>query len=95
MRYAMGETDDGKPYPINDPREAEIAGALTGVPRRAGDIAQRLFGLDGLFPEALRLHALWRNQVVMWLEIMLETTIRGAVETRTSVALTRPDGRSR
>lgn len=31
MRYALGRDDEGRSYPLNDPREAEIQAALAGI----------------------------------------------------------------
>lgn len=68
MRYARGVTPQGQPYPLNDPREAEIRAALATVPQQAEAnpeaMADALFSLPGLFPPALTGHAGWRRQVV-------------------------------
>lgn len=57
MAYALSSE------PLNDPRETEIRAALSGVPRRAEDVAAALLALPGLCPVALRTHQGWTDQV--------------------------------
>lgn len=71
MRYALGTTDEGTPYPLADPREAEIRAALAGVPREAQAVSAALHGLPGLIPGALRDSPSWREAVAAALQPML------------------------
>lgn len=71
MRYAIGETDDGQPYALRDPREAEIRAAIAAAPRQAGAIHAALTELPGLVPDMLRQSAEWRGAVTDALARML------------------------
>lgn len=70
MCYATGR-NGARVWPLNDPREAAISAALTDVPREAKAIADALFALPGLIPAALAGHAVWRQQVVRRLALLL------------------------
>ena len=71
MRYTLGQTDEGQPYALRDPREEEIRGALADVPREAGAIFDALNALPGLIPAALTTAPGWRAAVTGSLDPML------------------------
>jgi len=79
MRYVLGMKESGEKYALRDPREAEIAGLIDGVPD-AGTIVDRLLGLPGLFPEELAKADPWRKAVKDRLDIMLAKGMRTAIE---------------
>ena len=80
MRYVLGEDDKGIPYDLRDPRSQEIAALLRDVPRSGKDIAQRLFGLPGLFPASLLAHSRWKTTVVDTLDLMISRGVRAALD---------------
>lgn len=59
--------------PLDDPRAAEIAARLAGVPRTGAAIAGALLALPGLFPAGLRDAPPWRAQVAGALEALLSS----------------------
>ncbi|WP_440983640.1 mannitol dehydrogenase family protein [Shinella sumterensis] len=71
MRYAIGRDDNGEPYAISDPREAEITTALRNIPYEAQAIIAALNALPGLIPPALSQHPRWSTAVERALERML------------------------
>ncbi|MGO4831280.1 mannitol dehydrogenase family protein [Rhizobiaceae sp. 2RAB30] len=79
MRYALGETENGEPYMLRDPREAEIRTALAGSGRDARDIVKSLLALPGLFPDVLATSAAWREAVTERLTTMLADGMRVAI----------------
>jgi len=70
MRYCLGKTEDGKPYPLQDPRAEEIR-AVVADATQAGPVATALHRLPGLFPAALYENSRWRGCVVDILQNML------------------------
>jgi fructuronate reductase len=79
MRYALGRDEAGRPYALRDPREAEIAAALIGVPRSGTAVADTLHGLPGLFPMELRGSPTWRDAVASRLDLMLKRGVQAAI----------------
>lgn len=90
MRYCLGADEVGEIYALRDPREAEIASRIAGVPRKAGDISAALHSLPGLFPPALAGHAPWRRAVEGILDIMLTDGVVTAIRSEAAIA-SRPD----
>jgi fructuronate reductase len=79
MRYALGRDDAGQPYPLHDPRAAQISAALCDLPSDAPHIVARLHGLPGLFPQPLVASAIWQDAVTRALERMLAHGMRAAL----------------
>lgn len=79
MRYCLGEHDDGTSYALRDPREAEIAGLLSGLPRTAPAISGTLHELPSLFPDRLKTNSDWRSAVESILAKMLDDGMASAV----------------
>jgi len=50
MRHCLGRGEDGRPYPLQDPRAAAINARLAGTGTDAGAIAAGLLGLGEVFP---------------------------------------------
>lgn len=76
MRYTLGRDDAGRPFALNDPREAEIRAALSGLP--AGDAAAHsaaLHALPGLIPVELAGDPGWRAAVERALQDMLQASV--------------------
>ena len=78
MRYCLGRQDDGTAYALNDPREADIAKAISGV-RSPSDLARALHALPGLFPERLRSDPKWLDAVSSRLGRMMMDGMQAAV----------------
>ncbi|MFK0165125.1 mannitol dehydrogenase family protein [Rhizobium sp. NPDC090279] len=78
MRYCLGRFDDGAAYALNDPREAEIAKAVSSV-RTPSDIGRALHDLPRLFPERLRSDPQWLDAVSSQLELMLANGMNAAI----------------
>lgn len=78
MRYCVGKKDEGEGYALRDPREKEIA-ARVGKGGGATAIAGNLFGLPGLFPEALASSREWREAVATRLRTMLDEGMKAAI----------------
>lgn len=72
MRYAIGEDGKGQRYDLRDPRAAEIAALIAGVPRTGPAISAALFTLPGLFPAALTGNRAWTEDVSDKLEILIQ-----------------------
>ncbi len=79
MRYALGVTDTGATYALRDPREAEIATALSGLPREAVPISAALHRLPGLVPAPLCAAEGWQDEVTAALSAMLTKGMAGAI----------------
>ncbi len=71
MRYALGQTDAGQPYPLRDPREAEIRATLSPLPREGAALSQALLNLPGFSPDPLRNAPDWRRLTAECLSMML------------------------
>jgi fructuronate reductase len=84
MRYTLGRNDAGEVYPIRDPREAEIAAALSDTPQEAPAIVAALSALPGLIPPALAEHAIWTAAVERALERMLTQGMLDAIDLEAS-----------
>ncbi|MFV0475549.1 MAG: mannitol dehydrogenase family protein [Pikeienuella sp.] len=80
MRYCLGRTDQGETYPLNDPREAEIAAAAAGP--APAEIGAALHALPGLFPARLREDPGWKTSVADALAEMLNLGVEEAVRRR-------------
>ncbi|MEZ5904319.1 MAG: hypothetical protein R3C69_04155 [Geminicoccaceae bacterium] len=78
MRYAIGRTDAGETYAVEDPRAAEIRAAVASGGTPAG-IARALHGLQGLFPPELVANAAWTGAVTAILAGMLERGVATAL----------------
>jgi fructuronate reductase len=78
MRWCHARDDGGQPYPLNDPRDAEIAARLAGC-TGAADTAAALVGLPGLFPAALQQAEPWRSAVTDCLDVMMHRGMAAAV----------------
>lgn len=78
MRYCLGRQDDGTAYALNDPREADIVKAISGV-RSPSDLARALHALPGLFPERLRSDPKWLDAVSSRLGRMMMDGMQAAV----------------
>ena len=72
MRYAIGKDGNGQRYELRDPRAAEIAALIAGVPHTGPAISAALFTLPGLFPAALTAHRAWAEDVADRLEILIQ-----------------------
>lgn len=72
MRYAIGIDRNGERYELRDPRAAEIATLIAGVPRNGGAVSAALFALPGLFPKALTENIAWTDDVANKLEILIQ-----------------------
>ena len=79
MRYCLGKRDDGTEYDLRDPREQEIAAAVSDA-ATAESIANRLHRLPGLFHRELADNARWRQQVARRLGAMLKFGMADAIE---------------
>jgi fructuronate reductase len=79
MRYALGRTDAGDPYPLRDPREPAIAQAVAAVGRNPQALVAALQALPGVFPDRLRQSARWTGQVADALGTMLERGMPAAI----------------
>ncbi|MCB1491076.1 MAG: mannitol dehydrogenase family protein [Rhodobiaceae bacterium] len=86
MRYSLGRKDDGTAYALRDPREAEIAAALSGA-SNAVEISGALHALPGLFPEALTNNVTWRRAVADCLTPMLDYGVAAAAEAEARLML--------
>lgn len=84
MRYCMSKDDEGKPYELRDPREAEIRHALDGLPNNATKIADALDALPDLMPAELTQNDIWRKTVREILATMLQDGMRKAIENELS-----------
>lgn len=80
MRYCLGRREDGAPYALRDPREAQIAAIVARSGNEPAALAAALTTLDGLFPERLRTDAGWCGAVV---EILSGMCRRGMATTLT------------
>jgi fructuronate reductase len=78
MRWCLGRDETGQPYPLNDPREPEIAARLAGC-TGAADTVAALLGLPGLFPAALQQAEPWRSAVTARLGVMMERGMAAAI----------------
>ncbi|MDO5613076.1 MAG: mannitol dehydrogenase family protein [Paracoccus sp. (in: a-proteobacteria)] len=79
MRYTMGETDEGQPYALRDPREAEIRAALSPLPSEGAAISQALLSLPGFVPEPLRDATEWRRLTAEILSVMISHGMAEAI----------------
>lgn len=79
MRYCLGVTDAGDSYALRDPREAEIARALKGIPRDAGRISTALHEEFAFIPKALVENSAWRDCVADILNTVLEQGVAKAI----------------
>lgn len=79
MRYALGRTDAGAPYPLRDPREDAIRSALAAVPAEAAAISASLLALPGLVPSQLCAAPTWRQAVTDSLHRILSGGMRAAI----------------
>lgn len=79
MRYALGETDEGQPYALRDPREAEIRAALNPVPRMGAAVSQALLDLPGFAPGPLRDAPEWRRMTDEILSVMMSQGMAEAI----------------
>jgi fructuronate reductase len=79
MRYCLGQDETGKAYALRDPREVEIAAALSAVPRNAQAISSTLHELPALFPDDLKGSPHWRASVEGVLTEMLTNGVAAAV----------------
>ena len=84
MRYTLGKDDAGQPYPLNDPRAAEITITLAPCDRDATQIVAALHGLKGLFPAALAGSAEWIAAVTSRLDVMLTLGMQQAIRAEVS-----------
>jgi len=71
MRYAMGVTDEGTPYALRDPREAEIRAVLTPVQREGAPVSQAMLDLPSFMPRPLRENPEWRRLTGEILSVMI------------------------
>jgi fructuronate reductase len=71
--------DDGTPYALRDPREAQIAAALAATGSDAAAISGALHGLPGVFAGKLTASAPWRRAVELILATMLERGMAEAI----------------
>jgi fructuronate reductase len=78
MRYCLGRSEDGAAYALNDPRQDEIAAAISGV-RSPADLAMALHALPGLFPDRLRTDRTWFDAVTSRLERMMVEGMQSAI----------------
>lgn len=85
MRYALARHDTGDGYGLRDPREAEIAAALSGV-ESAAEIVKTLSALPGLFPETLRQDAQWQAEVTEVLDAMIALGMKEAIRREASAS---------
>jgi fructuronate reductase len=86
MRYCLGMDEQGRTYPLRDPREAEITTLLGKAGDDSASIVDRLLGLPGLFPDELAGAPEWRRAVQSRLERMLADGMRKAIERETRAA---------
>lgn len=82
MRYCIGRTDEGISYELRDPRQDQIAIRLRGM-KSPHEIATRLFGLTGIFPDELVSNKHWMAAVTSKLTTMLEEDMLIAVRNET------------
>ncbi|SPF81778.1 mannitol dehydrogenase family protein [Pseudoprimorskyibacter insulae] len=78
LRYTLGETDDGQPYALRDPREAELR--FDGSRADAKAVLDHVFALPGLMPEALRDCPNWRDAVQRHLAWLLDRGVAVAIQ---------------
>lgn len=79
MRYAMGVTDEGQPYALRDPREAEIRAVLNPVRREGAAVSQALLELPSFTPGPLRDAPEWRRLTAEILSVMISHGMAEAI----------------
>lgn len=80
MRYTLGRDDEGRAFPLNDPREDEIRAAMAGAPGAdAAVLSGALHGLPGLIPTELAAASIWRDAIERALARMLQGSVLVAV----------------
>ncbi|WP_157015650.1 mannitol dehydrogenase family protein [Mesorhizobium xinjiangense] len=79
MRYALGVDEAGERYALRDPREQDIAAALSGCGRDASMIVDALLALPGLFPAPLVEAREWRRGIARRLAVMLGEGMGAAI----------------
>lgn len=79
MRYCLGRTEDGRAYPLCDPREDAIRARLAGAGTAAA-ISAVLHGLPGLFPARLAASDRWRAAVTALLRGMLDHGMAATID---------------
>ena len=80
MRYALGQTEAGAAYDLRDPRAAEIATALNGLPRDGGRISAALHERLTLIPDALAQNDNWRATVAKILSHILTDGVAATIK---------------
>jgi fructuronate reductase len=79
MRYTLGRDDAGRAYPLNDPREAELQAALSGVDTRSAPaVFSALAGIPDFLPEPLA-RGEFANETARRLDRMLSLGMAKAV----------------
>ncbi len=78
MRYCLGRSDENIEYELRDPRQDNISEILRGI-TSPNEIAMRLIGLSGLFPDELSSNKHWVGTVTSKLTTMLEEGMQTAV----------------
>ncbi|MEP1207236.1 MAG: mannitol dehydrogenase family protein [Rhizobiaceae bacterium] len=78
MRYCTGLSESGQYYALRDPREADIKKLLKPA-RTAREISRALHGMEGLFPQELKLDRGWREVVEEILALILLEGIETAM----------------
>lgn len=63
MRYCCGQHDDGTPYALQDPRDAELTSAIAATTQDPAAISLALHALPNLIPQQLGHSAQWRAAV--------------------------------
>lgn len=80
MRYALGQTEAGAAYDLRDPRAAEVATALNGLPRDGGRISAALHERLTLIPNALAQNDNWRATVAEILSHVLTDGVAATIK---------------
>jgi fructuronate reductase len=82
MRFVQGQTDDGRPLPLDDPLAARIRAALAAAPDTPAGVVDALLALDTVFAPELAGDDVVRALLVQWLTDLekhgVEATLAGA-----------------
>lgn len=79
MRYCLGRKESGEAYALRDPRETELAAAISNA-GSAEAISNALHGVDRLIPAALAQSGPWRAAVAEILQDFLTSGARAAID---------------
>ncbi|MAN78465.1 MAG: hypothetical protein CML24_15085 [Rhizobiales bacterium] len=80
MRYCLGQTEDGAPYDLRDPRQTIIARAINRSDRTPDRLYDALTSALDIFPQSLATSPSLRGLVIGHLQTMLKDKMIAALD---------------